>query len=149
MRQALEEARLCGAAGGRGIGAVLVHDGTIIARSGPRKESFKNPTGHAEVLCIQEAARVLGRADMSDCSLYTTLEPCPMCAGTIAVNSVATVVVGARQAGHERHWGEYTIESLIALTGKQQQVQVITGVLYEECMSMLREWDERNGVTGR
>src|SRR5689334_7258862 len=92
MREAHEEAKPCGAAGGRAIGAVLAHDGEVIARGGPRKDSVKNPAGHAEVLCIQEAARVLGRADMSDCALYTTFEPCPMCAGTIAVNNMATVV---------------------------------------------------------
>ena len=83
MRRALELAALAGAAGEIPIGAVIVHEGQVIAESGNLKESNGDPLGHAEILAIRSAASALGRWRLSGCTLYVTLEPCTMCAGAM------------------------------------------------------------------
>ena len=79
MRLAMAEAAMCAAAGGRPYGTVVVHDGIVIGRSGPRKDSRKNPIGHAEILAVQEAAQYLGTADMTGCTVYNNQDSCMMC----------------------------------------------------------------------
>jgi tRNA(adenine34) deaminase len=83
MRAALDEARAAEAAGDVPIGAVLVHDGRILARAQNRRERDHDPTAHAEILALRDAARALGSWRLSGCTLYVTLEPCFMCAGAI------------------------------------------------------------------
>ena len=95
MQEALEEGRLAAHHGDVPIGAAIVRDGTIVARAGNRREVDADPTAHAEVLAIREAARVLGRWRLSDCALYVTVEPCAMCAGAAVLARVALVVFGA------------------------------------------------------
>ena len=95
MREALKEAALAALAGDVPVGAVVVHDGSIIARAHNEREVSLDPTAHAEVLAIRRAAEVLGRRRLNGCTLYVTLEPCPMCAGTIAMSGVERVYYGA------------------------------------------------------
>jgi tRNA(adenine34) deaminase len=95
MRDAFEEGRLAADHGDVPIGAAIVRDGTVVARAGNRREVDADPTAHAEVLAIREAARVLGRWRLSDCALYVTVEPCAMCAGAAVLARVALVVFGA------------------------------------------------------
>ena len=87
MRLAMAEAAMCAAAGGRPFGSVVVHDGVVIGRSGARKDSSKNPTGHAEIIAIQEAAQYLGTADMTGCTMYTNRGSCAMCSATMVSNT--------------------------------------------------------------
>jgi tRNA(adenine34) deaminase len=95
MRDAFEEGRLAADHGDVPIGAAIVRDGAVVARAGNRREVDADPTAHAEVLAIREAARVLGRWRLSDCALYVTVEPCAMCAGAAVLARVALVVFGA------------------------------------------------------
>jgi tRNA(adenine34) deaminase len=95
MREALREARRAGEHGDVPIGAAVVRDGVVIARAGNRRELDADPTAHAEVIAIREAARALGRWRLSDCALYVTVEPCAMCAGAAVLGRVALVVFGA------------------------------------------------------
>ena len=95
MREALKEAALAALAGDVPVGAVVVHDGSIIVRAHNEREVSLDPTAHAEVLAIRRAAEVLGRRRLNGCTLYVTLEPCPMCAGTIAMSGVERVYYGA------------------------------------------------------
>jgi tRNA(adenine34) deaminase len=81
---AFAEAHAAAARGEAPIGAVVVQDGRIIARDGNRTREAKDPTAHAEVLVLRAAARQLGNERLTDCDLYVTLEPCPMCAGAIS-----------------------------------------------------------------
>ena len=83
MRRALELAALAAESGEIPIGAVIVHEGQVIAESGNLKESVGDPLGHAEILAIRSAATALGRWRLSGCTLYVTLEPCTMCAGAM------------------------------------------------------------------
>ncbi len=84
MALALEEARAAAARGEVPIGAVLVRDGTVLARDGNRTLELNDPTAHAEMLVIRKAGSVLGSQRLIDCDLYVTLEPCPMCAAAIS-----------------------------------------------------------------
>jgi tRNA(adenine34) deaminase len=95
MREALEEARLAAGHGDVPIGAAIVRDGSVVSRAGNRREVDADPTAHAEVLAIREAARALDRWRLSDCALYVTVEPCAMCAGAAVLARIAIVVFGA------------------------------------------------------
>jgi tRNA(adenine34) deaminase len=95
MREAFDEGRLAAGHGDVPIGAAIVRDGTVVARAGNRREVDSDPTAHAEILAIREAARALGRWRLSDCALYVTVEPCAMCAGAAVLARIALVVFGA------------------------------------------------------
>jgi tRNA(adenine34) deaminase len=95
MRLALREAELASAHDDVPIGAVVVHDGELLAAAHNERELRQDPTAHAEVLALREAARALGSWRVLDCDIYVTLEPCAMCAGAIVLARVARVVYGA------------------------------------------------------
>lgn len=98
MALALEEARKGGDAGEVPIGAVVVKDGAVIAVAHNAPRALSDPTAHAEVLAIREAARVLGNERLDNCELWVTLEPCAMCAGAIAHARIARLYYGAADA---------------------------------------------------
>jgi len=95
MRAALDAAAKAGAAGEVPVGAVIVHDGRIVAVAANAPRTLHDPTAHAEMLAIREAARILGRERLEDCDLWVTLEPCAMCAGAIAHSRIARLYYGA------------------------------------------------------
>lgn len=95
MDSALEQARAAGAAGEVPIGCVIVRDGRIIAQAGNRTLADRDPTAHAEMLAIREAARALGSERLTDCDLYVTLEPCTMCAAAISFTRIRRLYYGA------------------------------------------------------
>lgn len=134
MRAALGEAAQALALGEVPVGAVVVRDGEIVARAHNERETGGDPTAHAEVLAIRRAARALGRRRLSDCTLYVTLEPCPMCAGAIAMARLGEVVFGA----YDERAG--CCGSLYALTEDAAFGAVIPssgGLLEEECRALL------------
>jgi tRNA(adenine34) deaminase len=95
MDIALEEARGSAAAGEVPVGCVIVRGGQIIAKAGNRTLADRDPTAHAEMLAIREAARVLGTERLTDCDAYVTLEPCAMCAGAISFARIRRLYYGA------------------------------------------------------
>jgi tRNA(adenine34) deaminase len=95
MDMALAEAHAAGERGEVPVGCVVVHDGAVIARAGNRTLTDRDPTAHAELVAIREAARVLGSERLEGCDLYVTLEPCAMCAGALAFARVRRLYYGA------------------------------------------------------
>ena len=95
MDQALDEARKAEAAGEVPIGCVIVRDGRMIAAAGNRTIADRDPTAHAEMLAIRQAARALGTERLTDCDLYVTLEPCAMCAAAISFARIRRLYYGA------------------------------------------------------
>lgn len=95
MRAALDAARAAAEAGEVPVGAAVVHDGQILAVAANAPRRLSDPTAHAEMLAIREAARLLGRERLEDCDLWVTLEPCAMCAGAIAHARIARLYYGA------------------------------------------------------
>ena len=94
MRLALEEARQAVGEGEVPVGAIIVHQERVIAAAHNQREMLKDPTAHAEMVAITQAAESLGSWRLLDCTLYVTLEPCPMCAGAIVQARMPTVVYG-------------------------------------------------------
>jgi tRNA(adenine34) deaminase len=95
MDMALEEARAAGARGEVPVGCVIVRDGAVVARAGNRTLADRDPTAHAEIIAIRQAAASLGSERLDGCDLYVTLEPCAMCAGAVAFARVRRLYYGA------------------------------------------------------
>jgi len=95
MREAILEAEMAAAEGELPVGCVIVKDGEIVARGRNNREQTGDPTGHAEIAAMRAAARALGGWRLTGCTLYVTLEPCPMCAGAISQARVERLVYGA------------------------------------------------------
>ena len=137
MEHALEEAKLAAARGEVPVGAVLVHKADIIARNGNRTLELKDPTAHAEVLVIREAAAKLGNERLYDCDLYVTLEPCPMCAGATSFARIRRLYYGAsdeKSGAVESGVKYYNSETC------HHKPEVYSGILETECSLLLKEF---------
>lgn len=135
MREALALAREAAAVGEVPVGAVVVHDGVVVGRGLNRRENTRDPLGHAELLAIAEAARTLGRWRLSGCTLYVTLEPCPMCAGAVVNARVDRVVYGAADPKAGAMGTLYDI----ARDGRlNHRAEVVPGLLAAESAELLR-----------
>ena len=134
MRIALREAVSAGSE--VPVGAIVVKDGEIIAAAcnGREQPDEYDPTAHAEILAIRRAAAVLKSRRLTGCTLYVTLEPCPMCAGAIVMSGIDRVVYGAADQRQGCCGSVYSIPSDVAFYHRSQ---VIGGVLEEECASLL------------
>ena len=137
MQLALEEARAAAAAGEVPVGAVLIRDGKIIARSGNRTIRDNDPTAHAEIIVLREAARFLGNYRLADTTLYVTIEPCSMCAGAMIQARVPRLVYGCDdpKGGAVRSCFEVLSHSRL-----NHQVEVASGILGAECAAILQSF---------
>ena len=137
MQMALEEARSAAAAGEVPIGAVLVQDGKVLASSGNRTIRDCDPTAHAEIIAIREAARLLGNYRMAGTTLYVTLEPCSMCAGAIIQARIPRLVYGADdpKGGAVRSCFEVLTNATL-----NHQVEVVPGLLAADCAYVLQSF---------
>ena len=134
MREALAEARLALAEGEVPVGAVVVVGGETIARGHNSPISLKDPTAHAEVLALRDAARKLGNYRLPGATLYVTVEPCPMCAGACLQSRIRRVVFGAHdpKAGAAASLYRLLEDSRLA-----HRAEVVGGILAEECGALL------------
>ena len=137
MRSALELAGLAQEAGEVPVGAVVVKDGTIIGRGYNRPISAADPTAHAEVMALRDAARHLGNYRLSDCTLYVTLEPCVMCVGAIFHARIARLVYGAADPKTGACGSVIDLPAEIRLN---HHMQVTGSVLAEEGGSKLKQF---------
>ena len=137
MLLALSEARSAAGAGDVPVGALLVRDGAVIARAGNRTLRDQDPTAHAEVLVIRDAAAQLNRWRLDDCTLYVTLEPCAMCAGAIVLARLRKVVFGAwdEKAGMAGSVGDVLRHPRL-----NHRPEVLGGVLADDCATLLRDF---------
>ena len=137
MKDALDQAQRAADNGEVPVGAIVVLDGEIIAEGFNRRETWQDPTGHAELIAVRRAAESLDSWRLCDCTVYVTLEPCPMCAGMLVNARVDRVVFGARdpKAG--------AVRSLFALAEDPRlnhELEVREGVLADECGEILTEF---------
>ena len=133
MRIALEEAERGAAEGNVAVGSILVREEKVVARGRNLVTSTSDPTAHAEAVALRHAGEQLGHTDFSKLTLYTTFEPCPMCCGAILASGTHTLVMGARHDLAQSNWGAYTVEKLLELTNRGDQLIVITGILTQAC----------------
>ena len=137
MQEALAEARSAAAADEVPIGAVLVHDGEILVRSGNRTIRDCDPTAHAEVVALREAAHRLANYRLAGTTLYVTIEPCSMCSGAILQARVPRLVYGADdpKGGAVRSCFE-----ILSHPRLNHQVEVTSGVLAAECAAIIQSF---------
>jgi len=137
MEQALEEARACAAAGEVPVGALLVHEGQIIARSGNRTIRDCDPTAHAEMVVLREGSRKLGNYRLAGTTLYVTVEPCSMCAGGMIQARVPRLVYGCDdpKGGAVR-----SCFAMLNHPGLNHRVEVTAGILANECAAILQSF---------
>ncbi|HMB06746.1 MAG TPA: tRNA adenosine(34) deaminase TadA [Isosphaeraceae bacterium] len=137
MRLALALAREALALGEVPVGAVVVRDGQILAQAYNRRETLNDPTAHAERLALTLAGRALGSWRLDFCTLYATLEPCPMCAGAIVQGRIARVVFGAADPKAGACGSLYR---LVTDPRFNHRAQVTAGVLEAECGELLTQF---------
>jgi tRNA(adenine34) deaminase len=139
MRQALELARQAAAAGEVPIGAVVVADGQVVGRGFNAPISQNDPTAHAEILALREAAQTTGNYRLEGATLYATLEPCVMCAGALVAARIEQLVFGTRDL---RFGGVRSKFRLADSDVLNHRVQIVEGVLATECVELLQRFFE-------
>lgn len=144
MRVALEQARLAASSGDVPIGAVVVRNGSTIAKAQNQRHRAQDPTAHAEILVLRAAAEKLSNWRLEDCTVVVTLEPCTMCAGALVLARVARLVFGAADPKAGACGSLYNVLSDPRLN---HEVRISRGVLESECASLLTEFfgDRRRG----
>lgn len=146
MRKALGEAQQAYNEQEVPVGAVIVHQQRVIAAAHNQRETLKDPTAHAEMIAITQAAEMLGSWRLEDCALYVTLEPCPMCAGAIVQARIPQVVYGAADPKGG------AVESLYHLLedGRlNHRAEVFAGVLADPCSQILRDFFQEQRRLGK
>ncbi len=146
MRLALAEAQQAYDEGEVPVGAVVVHGGRVIAAAHNQREALRDPTAHAEMVAITQAADALGSWRLLDCTLYVTLEPCPMCAGAIVQARMPTVVYGATDP---KAGACHTLYQITTDARLNHQAAVIGGVLADECRALLQEFFVEQRAQGK
>ncbi|MBP9892817.1 MAG: tRNA adenosine(34) deaminase TadA [Planctomycetes bacterium] len=137
MRLALREAERAFEAEEVPVGAIVVHAGKVIGRGFNQREKLEDPTAHAEMLAITAAAQALGDWRLEDCTLYVTLEPCPMCAGAIVNARVKRVVFGASDP---KAGACGTLMNVVQDSRLNHRVELVAGVLAEESGAILKQF---------
>lgn len=137
MKKALQLAQKAADIGEVPVGALIVKDGEVLSEAYNLRESLNKPTAHAELLAIEAAAQKLNSWRLIDCTLYVTLEPCPMCAGTIINSRIPNVVYGAKDP---KAGAVSSLYELLTDDRLNHKVDVTGGILAEECGQILSQF---------
>ena len=137
MRLALDQARAAFDDDEVPVGAVVVHQEQVIAEAYNQRETLNDPTAHAEMIAITQAAEALGSWRLNDCTLYVTLEPCPMCAGAIVHCRLQRVVFGASDPKGGAAGGAM---NLLQFPTLNHQCEITSGIMEPDCGSLLRDF---------
>lgn len=146
MRQAMTQAKKAYAQGETPIGCVIVYQDKVIARGYNKRNGKKNTLAHAEIIAIHKASKIIGDWRLEECTMYVTLEPCPMCAGAIVQARISRVVVGSM---NPKAGCAGSVLNLLQQPGFNHQVELTTGVMGEECSQLMsgffRELRQKKG----
>jgi tRNA(adenine34) deaminase len=134
MSRALAQARLALSTDDVPVGVVIVRDGAVIAEAANRREADQDPTAHAELLALRQAAGVLGSWRLEGCALYVTLEPCTMCAGALVLARLPLLVYGTADP---KAGAAGSLYNLVQEPRLNHRVEVVSGILAEECGRLL------------
>ena len=146
MRLALQEAEAAAGEDEVPVGAVIIHGGRLIAAAHNQREQLRDPTAHAEMIAITQAADALGSWRLEGCTLYVTREPCPMCAGAILQARIPRVVYGATDA---KAGAVSTLYHLLDDERFNHRAQVVPGVLAQPCGEILTRFFQRQRALGK
>jgi tRNA(adenine34) deaminase len=134
MREALSQAQAAGCLGEVPVGAIVVLEGQIVGRGFNSPIGDSDPTAHAEISALRDAARNLGNYRLPGCELFVTLEPCAMCAGAIMHSRIARVIYGAADPKTGVH---ASVLDLFAVEKLNHHTEIVGGILAEECAQLL------------
>ena len=137
MKEAIRQAKKAAALKEVPIGCVIVYDGRIIARGYNRRTVDKNVLAHAEIIAMRKACRILGDWRLEGCTMYVTLEPCPMCAGAIVQARIPKVVIGCM---NPKAGCAGSVLDMLHEDGFNHQVETEVGLLGDECSQMLKDF---------
>lgn len=146
MKRALTLAEAAGRAGEVPVAAIIVSaDNECVAESANYRERRHDPTAHAEVMALRAAGNLRGNWNLTGCTLYVTLEPCPMCAGAIALSRISLLVYGADdpKAGAIR-----SVLNIPDSPASNHKLAVLNGVLKDQCQTQLQQWFSRRRLSG-
>ena len=148
MGIAVALSRQAAAQGNRPLGSLIVNaKDEIVAQGGNQVYSDMDPSAHGEIVVIRLAARELKTIDLSGHTLYTAMEPCPMCCWAILEANISRLVLGGRHAGIGRNdIGGYTVETLLSLTGRS--LELVTGIRTRECEELRLAWIAERAARG-
>lgn len=135
MRMALRQAEAAAEAGEVPVGAVIVHNGEVIGRAHNQVELLKDPTAHAEILAITQAAQALGDWRLLDTVLYVTKEPCPMCAGAIMLARIPKVIWGVDDP---QRGGAVSVFSILNHKNLNHRAECVRGLMEDECRAVIQ-----------
>lgn len=137
MKAAIREAKKAAAINEVPIGCIIVHQDKVIARGYNRRIVDKNVLSHAEIIAIRKACKKMGDWRLEDCTMYVTLEPCPMCAGAIVQARIPKVIMGCR---NPKAGCAGSVLDILHQSGLNHQVETETGILEEECSKLLKNF---------
>ena len=137
MKEAIRQAKKAAALKEVPIGCVIVHDGKIIARGYNRRTVDKNVLAHAEIIAMRKACRIIGDWRLEDCTMYVTLEPCPMCAGAIVQARIPKVVIGCM---NPKAGCAGSVLDMLHEDGFNHQVETEVRLCGDECSQMLKDF---------
>ena len=140
MVEALNEAQKAYNMGEVPVGAVIVKDDKVIARTHNLKEKSQLATAHAEILCIEKACKVLGTWRLENCEMYVTVEPCAMCSGAIINSRISKVYYGAKELKFGCH---NSVVNILSNDKFNHQVEVYSGIMEEECSSLMKHFFQK------
>jgi len=146
MKKALDQAITAFDEGEVPVGAVIVYQERVIAEGRNQRETLNDPTAHAEMIAITQAAEVLQSWRLLDCTLYVTLEPCPMCAGAIVQARIPRVIYGTTDP---KAGACHTLFSLTSDIRLNHQSAVMGGVMAEDCKAILQEFFRQQRALGK
>lgn len=144
MRLALRQARAAGVRGEVPVGAVIVHRGQLIGQAHNQVELLRDPTAHAEILAITQAAAARRDWRLTGTTLYVTKEPCPMCAGAIVLARIPLVVWGVSDPARG---GSVSLFKILQHPRLNHRAKIVAGVLEAECRTMLKEFFRKRRAT--
>lgn len=146
MKLALAEAEIAFSEGEVPVGALIVHESRVIGAAHNGREQLRDPTAHAEMIAITQAAEALGSWRLDGCTLYVTLEPCPMCAGAIVQARIPQVVYGAADP---KAGAVHTLFELLSDPRLNHRAEIVPGVMAEPCGQILTRFFDQQRRLGK
>jgi tRNA(adenine34) deaminase len=140
MRIAIDQAKIAEENGDVPIGAVIVHKNTIIAKAYNQREQLQDPTAHAEIIALTQAAAALENWHLNGCTMYVTLEPCPMCAGALVLSRMDKLVYGCDDP---KTGAVKSLYKIVTDERLNHRLEVVSGVLADECIKQLQDFFQK------
>ncbi len=143
MRLAIEQAKIVAENGDVPIGCIIVHNGLIIGRAYNQREQLQDPTAHAEIIALTQAAAALESWRLTGCTMYVTLEPCPMCAGALVLARIERLAYGCDDP---KTGAVKSLYNIVQDKRLNHRIEVTSGVLTEDCSRLLQDFFKRRRI---